>query len=199
LLKPIQQARVEVARANRQNDDRFQAATQMLFRTLYHEAFHAYLANFVYPPREAEVPRWLNEGLAQVFETSFVEAGELRVGAVERPRLLQVQNASARGELVGLGELLRSGPRQFLVQHATEKQGSDRHYLTSWALAHYLTFERRLLGTPAMDRYVLTLKRGAEPLQAFADLTGEPPPRLEKEFHRYLLRLRPDGTAARPD
>jgi len=33
------------------------------------------------------VPLWLDEGLAQIFETALVEAGELRVGHAERSRL----------------------------------------------------------------------------------------------------------------
>src|SRR6516225_9397706 len=60
---------------NVKNDGLFKEATRHLFQTLYHEAFHAYLVNFVYPPEDGEAPRWLNEGLAQIFETAIVEAG----------------------------------------------------------------------------------------------------------------------------
>src|SRR5262249_38387423 len=40
------------------NSKVFDKATARLFRTLYHESFHAYLANFVYSPDETELPRW---------------------------------------------------------------------------------------------------------------------------------------------
>src|SRR5581483_762723 len=108
----------------------------------------------------------------------------------EKGRLERVQTAARKGELVALPELLRSGPKQFLVAHAGEQQTSDRHYLTSWALAHYLTFERKLLGTRALDQYVQALHRGADPLEAFRDLVGQPLPAFEKEFRQYLLQLR---------
>ncbi len=196
LLRPIQEARQKVERQNRQNDEQFHEATRQLFRALYHEAFHAYLANFVYPPAEADVPRWLNEGLAQIFESAFIEAGELRVGHADRVRLAHAQADLARGRVVPLVELLRSGPKQFVVRHASDQQTSDRYYLTSWALAFYLTFDRRLLGTKAMDEYVHALHRGADPVSAFRDLVGEAPEDFDKGFRRYLDQLRPNGTVA---
>jgi hypothetical protein len=197
LLRPIQEARQEVERFARQSDDLFQAATRQLFRTLYHEAFHAYLANFVYPPEETAVPRWLNEGLAQIFETCFVEGGELRVGHADKVRLDRAQAALRKGDLVSLTDLLESGPKQFVIVHASDQQTADRHYLTSWALAFYLTFDRKLLGTRAMDAYAQALHRGVGPREAFAELVGEPLPQFEKGFRQYLQRLRPDGTLAR--
>jgi hypothetical protein len=195
----IQEDRLKIFRAGARNDALFQAATRRLFQTLYHEAFHAYLAQFVYSPAQAEVPRWLNEGLAQIFETALLEAGELRVGHADADRLAQAKAAADRGQLVGLAELLGGGPRQFLVAHASDQQTADRYYLTSWGLAFYLTFERRLLGTQALDRYVLALKAGAKPLEAFEELVGQPAGQVEKDFHHYLLRLRRDGsTGTRP-
>src|SRR5262249_43357625 len=146
LLAPIRESRYRIAQQDDRNERLFQDATARLFQRLYHEAFHAYLANFVYPPSEADVPRWLNEGLAQIFETAIVEAGELRVGHPDRDRARRVQELLKKDQLVGLADLLKSGAKPFLVQHATEQQNSDRYYLSSWALAHYLTFERRLLG-----------------------------------------------------
>src|SRR5262249_55617728 len=156
-------------KADERNNKAFESATQRLFRTLYHEAFHAYLAAYVYPPQETAVPRWLNEGLAQIFETAIVEAGELRVGHAEATRLDKVQSAVRKDALVPLAALLQSGAKQFVVAHASDRQVADRHYLASWALAFHLTFERRLLGSEAMDRYVQSLRRGRDPLEAFRE------------------------------
>src|SRR5262249_21618885 len=118
IYKPIQKARQEIDKTNQQNDEAFQNVTRQLFRTLYHEAFHAYLANFVSPPADNDVPRWLNEGLAQVFENAFIEGGELRVGQSDRARLAAAQAAARNKELVSVADLLRSGPKQFVVLHA---------------------------------------------------------------------------------
>jgi hypothetical protein len=190
LLAPIRQSRQEIAQNDDKNERLFQEATARLFQRLYHEAFHAYLANFVYRPDEVEVPRWLNEGLAQIFETAIVEAGELRIGHPDRERTRRVQNLIRNDQFLGLSALLRSGPKQFLVEHATEKQLSDKYYLASWALAFYLTFERRLLGSKALDQYVHALHRGGNPIETLQELVGQPLDDFEKEFRTYLSGLR---------
>jgi hypothetical protein len=193
----LEAERQDVYQANLKNDKVFKEATQLLFQTLYHEAFHAYLANFVYPPEEAAVPRWLNEGLAQIFETALVEAGELRVGHADPDRLAQMKQLVRNHQVLGVAELLRAGSAKFLVHPAGDQQISDRYYLNAWALSFYLTFDRHLLGTPALDRYVRSLKRGADPVEAFRQLVSRSAPQLEHDFHQYLLNLRPDGSVAR--
>lgn len=197
-LAPVLKTRKQIKEADRANEEAFQRATERLFRTLYHEAFHAYLATFVYPPAEAEVPRWLNEGLAQIFETAILEAGELRVGHADKDRLARVKAALRREELVPLPELLRSGARHFLVAHGTDQEVSNRYYLASWALAFHLMFEQRRLGTPELDVYVRAAKAGADPLEAFQKLVHQPLEEFEKAYHQYLLHLRSDGSVARP-
>lgn len=132
--------------ADANNGVKFDAATgKLLFALLYHESFHAYVATFVYPPLKpddvkagkgtGELPRWLNEGLAQVFETAVVEAGELRADHPDKDRLqrakdwLKLKNGNS---LVPLGDLLATGRDAFLASHADQKAASDRAYLTCW-------------------------------------------------------------------
>jgi hypothetical protein len=191
---PVEEARARLKAAEARNTEVFRRARERLFQRLYHEAFHAYLANFVYPPAETAVPRWLNEGLAQVFETAIVEAGELRVGHADPDRLASLRQALAQGALVPVPELLRAGPRPFQVAHGAQRQPSDRYYLTSWALTFYLTFRRQLLGPP-LDEYVRQLHRGTDPVEAFRGLVGESLPAFEKDYRHYLQHLRPDGGA----
>src|SRR5205807_2739197 len=59
--------------------------------------------------------------------------------------------------------------KDFVVAHASDRQTADRHYLFSWALAYYLTFDRGLLGSAKMDLYVRGLKRGNDPLAMFQE------------------------------
>jgi len=179
----------------------FKMARNRLFQRLYHEAFHAYLNNWVYPPSEFQVPLWLNEGLAQIFETAIFELGELRVGHADEKRLAAMREAlrpDSKTKLLPLPVLLRSTATQFQVAHRSDQQVSDDYYLASWGLTHYLTFDRKMLGCKAMDDYVRALKRpGTDPLAAFQDLVGKPLPAFEKEYLRYLNSLRPDGTSPR--
>jgi hypothetical protein len=187
MLADINAALEQIPKVEKNNDEAFNLARRRLFRRLYHEAFHAYLATWVYPGDK--VPVWLNEGLAQLFETAIVEVGELRADRADPERVRNVRLAIADGKLPSLKELLASDSPQFLVNHARERQVSDRYYLASWGLAFYLTFERRLLGTKALDDYIKALQRGTDPLQAFQDLVGMPLAQFEKEYLQYLQQL----------
>jgi hypothetical protein len=196
LLQLITDKRRQLGNADVRNNQLFDQATQLLFATLYHEAFHAYLAGFVYPPKAGEVPRWLNEGLAQIFETAIIDAGDLRVGHADAARLARAKEAAKKGDLVSLADLLRSGPKQFALGHIGDRQVSDRHYLTSWAVAFNLTFDRRLLGSAALDRYVQALQEGMDAKAAFEELAGQPLAQFEADFRKYLQQLQPDGSLA---
>jgi hypothetical protein len=197
LLAPLADAEKRMPVAEKNNEAAFARVRERLFRRLYHESFHAYLGTFVYPARDGAVPHWLNEGLAQIFETAIVEVGELRVGHADAARLAAVRTAIKDGKLLPLADLLKSAPRDFLVAHAKDQQVSDRHYLASWALAFHLTFEKRLLGTKKLDDYVAALKREADPVTAFGELVGKPADKFEQEHLAYLAKLKPDGTTGK--
>ena len=56
----------------------------------------------VYNPATHDVPRWLNEGLAQVFEGGQLESGSLRIDAPDRVKLeLQGPTIREAGALLG--------------------------------------------------------------------------------------------------
>jgi hypothetical protein len=201
VLRPITDTRQQLAHAAEENDKLFARATRALLQRLYHESFHAYLANFVYRADREEMPRWLNEGLAQIFETALFEGDEVRIGHADAERLKRAREALAADGLVPLKELLRSGPKQFLVAHASDKETSDRYYLTSWALASYLAFDRKILNTPELDAYCRAAHEKEDPLAAFAVLVGTKPSglvQLDKDFRSYVQHLRPNGSVARP-
>jgi uncharacterized protein DUF1570 len=199
MLSQIRQSRQNIFIVNNQNRDAYERLNRPLFITLYHEAFHAYLDNFVYPASEMPVPRWLNEGLAQIFETALVETGELRVGQVDAKRLAAVQDAIRKKELLSLPELLGSEDKHFSVNHSSEKALSDRYFQASWSLAYYLIFDRKLLGSEPLDRYIQALGRGTSTAEAFRALVGQPLPEFEKQFQQFILALKPDGTLKAPE
>src|ERR1700722_13164641 len=197
LLAQVKEALDKIASTKKGNDEKFEKVKLRLMQRLSHEAFHAYLITYVYPEKDGELPRWFNEGLGQIFEPAIFEAGERRIGHADPERLTALKQALKKETLPDLADVLRSGRKQFQVAHASEQQASDRYYLASWALAFHLTFEKKMLGTKAMDDYVRALKRGTDPLLAFRDLLGQPLPDMEKDYMQYLRKLRPDGTVSK--
>ena len=206
-MQQVLENRRIIAQAERYNDAIFDGATKRLFSILYHEAFHAYACNFVYPPAgkdarpenpSSELPCWLNEGLAQIFETAIVESGELRVGHADKERLLRVKEALKKNELMTVKELLAINSKAFLIQHNDDRIASDRAYLASWALALYLTFDRRLLGSNQLDAFVAACKRDTSVDDHFSRLVGQKIPDFESDFHAWLLKLKDDRAIFEP-
>lgn len=181
--------------ADRVNDRRLDLAVERALTLVAHEGFHAYAGTFLYPPAAGPgLPRWLDEGLAQIVETAVLEAGELRVGHADPARLDRAKDAVAgRGDpLLPVADLLRAGGEPFLARHADRKAAADRAYLTAWALAMHLTFDRKAL---AGDRFEASRTAAGGPVAAFEAWVGLPLPDYERELTDYLKRLRPDGSA----
>jgi predicted DNA-binding ribbon-helix-helix protein len=207
-LGPVNDQRRKVWAVEKANDAKFDELTGRLFALLYHEAFHAYAANVAYPPRSAadvragkgvgELPRWLNEGLAQVFETAVLDGGELRVGHADRDRLMRAKDLRKKDGLLPVADLVRTGGEAFVTIHANQKAAADRTYITSWALAFYLAFDRSLLGTAEFDAYLTALNTGGDPGKALEALLGKPLAAIDADVGSYIDRLRPDGRADPP-
>lgn len=176
--------------SDRKNATLFQELTGRMFARLYHEAFHAYLENYIYPHRQFDVPRWLNEGLAQVFEAGVLEAETLRVDAANKTSLDTLQADLQSPRPLKLSQVLSADRRNFLVAHGDGVGTSSLHYAYSWGLAHYLTFERPVLGGAALDEYVALGNNRAEAVARFERLTGTPLDDFEPRWRKYILALK---------
>jgi hypothetical protein len=200
-LEAIRKWKEELAEVNRRmqaiewsNTAQFDQVTKEMLARLNHEAFHAYLENFVYPHDQTDVPRWLNEGLAQMFEEGQLELGTLRLDAPGQKRLQALQ-ADLRGETRGapetLAELLTADARKFLISHSTSAEVSQRQYLYSWGLAHYLAVRQPILDTARLDHYVDAQNSEQDPVARFEQLVGQPLAEFAPHWRKEMLALRP--------
>jgi len=193
LTKQIQQLTYQLQSLIAENEATYARIEAAFFAMVYHEAFHAYLDQWVFPTNQYHVPRWLNEGLAQNFENAFVEVDTLRIGRIDEKRLHEIQDEMRRGRFMTIREILQAPPQQFFVRHTRESFEADRQYNASWALTHFLTYDLHLLGSPALVNYVST-SAGGDEIARFEKLVGMPIGQCEQRWKTYILRLRTDGS-----
>lgn len=193
-LATAQGQRQKILAAEAANDRAFDTATKQLFAVLYHEAFHAYAKSYAFP--DHELPRWLNEGLAQIFESAVVEAGELRVGHADSERLKTVRDwVKADGDkLLSVVDLAKTDQSGFVAKHTDSKAASERAYAASWGAAHYLLFSRNAIGNERFTKYLNDVKSGRDPATALELWIDQSPSDFNREWRDYLTRLKPDGT-----
>jgi hypothetical protein len=186
-----QQTRLQrdIKEANRRNDTAFSEVTDRMLRRLYHEGFHAYLENFVFPHHEFHVDRWLNEGLAQIFENGQFDVKVLRLDAPDAALLAKLQQDLTSQSPLRLVQLLTAADSNFLRRHADDNP--DRWYLYAWGVAYFLAFERDLLDGDALTNYFEPLSKARPELARFEDLVGEPLDTFEIRWRDYMMKLRP--------
>ncbi|MCS7158909.1 MAG: hypothetical protein RMJ19_00420 [Gemmatales bacterium] len=203
VLEKLKAVRAQLLRIGQENEAILDRQLQPLFRLCYHETFHAYLDLYLFPQAQHKVPRWLNEGLAQIIETAIVETGEIRIGHLDVERLQRVQRLLRENSMPTIHELLRSETRHFQVNHNSEGYASDRYFLASWATAYYFLFgphspsTNKTIASPpgqSLIRFIEQLTSSEDVSRALQDHTGKSLADLERDWQLYFLRLRPDGT-----
>jgi hypothetical protein len=181
-------ALAKIAVVERQNQARFAEVTQQMFARLYHEAFHAYVENYVYSDPRHPLPRWLNEGLAQIFETAQLDGDTLRIDVPDVARLRPLQRDLAAPQPPRLVEMLDAPDDRFLDSHRGDIAG--QLYLVAWGVAYYLTYEQNLLGGQRLDEYVANPENfGA--IARFTRLIDMPLPKFEAAWRNAMLDLKP--------
>jgi len=193
MSREIQETERQLQAAERRSLLEFDRVTDHMFKRLFHEAFHAYVENYVYPNGSRDVPRWLNEGLAQIFESGQLESGTLRLDAPDAKNLQALQADLRTLPRLPLAELLAADGSRFLVSHPGGEAASQRYYLYSWGLAYYLAFRQPLLETAALDHYVERAAAAKPPVERFERLVGMPLATFEAQWRNTMLRMKSDG------
>lgn len=166
---------------------------QQQFRLLYHEAFHAYLDNYVYDKSLQNVPRWLNEGWAQVFENGLLDAGTLRLDAADSVALVELQkDLLGGGGMLPLSEVIAASSQQYLVQHDSANRSTNRFYLYSWGLAHYLTFQMQILGSERLDKFIDASSGAADPVTRFEEMVEMSVDQFQQQWRITILEMTDD-------
>ncbi|MEI6037058.1 MAG: DUF1570 domain-containing protein [Planctomycetota bacterium] len=182
------QARARIEAARRDNTARVAAARQAFYGWLAHESWHAYADSRFVKSAGGSLPLWLDEGLAQVFETAVIEAGELRLDAADPHRLGLLQELLGSGQSPPLAYVLCADQKQFLIGHGGTASTSRQVYLMSWGLAFHLALLDPLLSPAAIEALVAPTDR-IEPVRQFEQLVGMPINQFETMWRARMLSL----------
>ena len=145
------------------------------YATVYHEYTH-----FVLSRDEEQMPLWLNEGLAQFFETTEIRDKKVLVGqpSIENIMLLR------QNRLLPLATL-------FSVDHNSpyyhEENKGSIFYAESWALTHYLEFKDRHDHSDHLTQYLALVSNKMDPVTAAASAFGDLKV-LEKNLSNYVAQ-----------
>jgi hypothetical protein len=152
-----------------------------LWQVLAHEGFHQFLGYEL----GLDVPVWLNEGMAQYFETSYIAYGRLRTGLVNQSKLRVAQSLYRTGQALPVSELLQ-------MDRATFYANAQVTYPMSWALVYYLmTRDGSNYSYSRFHHYLQDLKFNRDGIASFQQRFGRDSSQWENDFQRYILRLQP--------
>ena len=155
--------------------------SQNLWRVLAHEGFH----QFIGYEQGQQIPIWLNEGMAQYFETSFIIGSQFHVGQVSRSKLLYAQALIVNKQAPPLSQLIQ-------WDRATFYANANVAYPMSWALVYYLVNAHdERFGQSEFRRYMQDLKYGQDDIRSFQRRFGADIDHWQADFENYILRLQP--------
>ena len=107
-----------------------------LRRTLQHEAFHQFAYNAINP----DLPPWLNEGLATVFEEGIFFGRTFSLGQVPPRRVRQLQADIQNKRLIPFRKMMGMTLEDWAVALAGEGTRGATQYNQAWAMCHFLIF-----------------------------------------------------------
>lgn len=153
---------------------------QNLWRVLSHEGFHQFIGYEL----GQQVPIWLNEGMAQYFETSYVIGSHFYTGQVSRNKLLYAQALIANKKAPPLAQLIQ-------WDRATFYANANVAYPMSWALVYYLLNSNNdRFQQSEFRRYLQDLKLGKDDIRSLQRRFGSDIDRLQADFEDYILHLK---------
>ena len=153
---------------------------ERLWEVLAHEGFHQFIGYEL----GLGVPTWLNEGMAQYFETCYMKNGRFIAGEINLPRLLAAQS------LIGNDRALPVG-RMLAMDQATFYKDAQVTYPMSWALVYYLmNRDGNSYRSGNFRRFLQDLKGNRDDVASFRKRFGTDSAQWQDDYYRFILRLR---------
>lgn len=160
-----------------------------LRRTLQHEAFHQFANRLIGP----NLPVWVNEGIAQLFEEGIYTGKRFIVEQVPPRRLRQLQDDMSNRRLMPFEDFVYMDHKTWASNMRDRDRGSSQ-YNQAWAMVHFLVYACDATTGKALyrDRFfkMLTqIKFGIDAKDAFRANFGENFAAFQDRFLAYARSL----------
>jgi hypothetical protein len=162
-----------------------------LRRTLQHEAFH----QFAFSAISHDLPIWLNEGLAQVFEEGIWTGRNFLLGQVPPRRIRQLQADIKNHTLVDFKTFLAITPEQWSQNLAADIEKGATYYNQAWAMVHFLAESGHPEYVTLLSTYLKKLHNGEDPHAAFDQTFSSNIEGFQDRFADWAVALQPTSEA----
>jgi hypothetical protein len=167
-----------------------------LRRTLQHEAFHQFAHTYIHP----DLPVWLNEGMAQVFEEGIWTGSEFLLHQAPPRRIRQLKADLEGGRLIEFGTMTRMSPQQWSANLEADHEVGATQYNQSWAMVHFLVNAKDNLGRERYRTRLMQMMQmlhdGKKSEDAFNECFGGNTKSFQDRFIEYAhgLEASPEAT-----
>ena len=163
-------------------------------RTLQHEAFHQFAHSAISP----NLPVWLNEGIAQIFEEGIWTGNSFLIGQVPPRRVYQLQQDIHAGRLTDFAAFMNQTNEQW-ASNMRYMPIAITQYNQAWAMTQFLIYATDEHGQPKYrDRLLAVLRSvhaGEDGRAAFADCFSDNIAGFRRLFEQWALGLTPTAEA----
>lgn len=166
-----------------------------LRRTLQHEAFH----QFAYNAISKELPVWLNEGMAQLFEEAIWTGDGFWLGHIAPRRVRQIRNDLEKRRLIDFDQMLPMSADAWAGNLGRDGDLGATQYNQAWAMVHFLTFVTDDAGKPIHRARLINMLRllheGKDANAAFKESFSPNIRGFQERFVEFARGMEPTPTA----
>jgi hypothetical protein len=163
-------------------------------RTLQHEAFHQFAFGAIGP----ELPIWLNEGLAQIFEDGLWTGSQFMIGQVSPRRVRQLRQDMRDRRLTDFKRFLTMSEEDW-SQNLRDGAVAGTQYNQAWAMAHFLIFAPDEDGQPRyrarLIQMLQLIRGGKDAEKAFNSAFSDNIAGFQDRFVEFARQLEPTPEA----
>jgi hypothetical protein len=168
---------------------------------LQHEAFHQFAHTAISP----DLPIWLNEGIAELFEAGIWTGDAFIINQVPPYRVRQLVEDLQAGRLEPFSRLFQITHEQWLGAIRKDPERAGVLYNQSWAVIHWLinadddprvTGGRRIANRDRLVTYLKSRRDGVAHAQAWEQAFPQSPQAMQRKFEAWARQLQPTPEAA---